>query len=115
MSRSLARELIPGLQDRTCPACKRRMWSPYWDQRDGPPGLKATVDHIKPRWRGGTNAPRNLRVICADCNIRKGGSYEKPSPERPPTAGSIAGGFVRIRRRKGRLRDQWKGDQTDHG
>lgn len=32
-----------------------------------------TVDHIIPRSRGGTNARRNLRVMCAKENYRKGG------------------------------------------
>lgn len=30
-----------------------------------------TVDHCVPRSRGGTNALRNLRLLCARCNSRK--------------------------------------------
>lgn len=33
---------------------------------------EATVDHIKPASRGGTNAPSNFRILCRDCNQKKG-------------------------------------------
>src|SRR4051794_14016070 len=30
-----------------------------------------TADHIVPRSLGGAGAPGNLRVLCAECNVRK--------------------------------------------
>lgn len=32
------------------------------------------VDHIFPRWLGGTDAPENLNPSCRMCNFYKGGS-----------------------------------------
>lgn len=40
----------------------------YCGDTDGP----FTVDHIKPRSRGGKNSPRNLVVACKACNCSKG-------------------------------------------
>jgi 5-methylcytosine-specific restriction endonuclease McrA len=34
------------------------------------------VDHIVPIARGGTNAPDNLRTLCASCNVGKGAKAE---------------------------------------
>lgn len=31
-----------------------------------------TVDHVKPKWQGGTNEPSNLVTSCLDCNHEKG-------------------------------------------
>jgi len=33
---------------------------------------RATIDHLEPRCRGGTNAWRNLRLACKLCNECKG-------------------------------------------
>ena len=31
-----------------------------------------TIDHIRPRSRGGTDDPGNLQLLCAACNSTKG-------------------------------------------
>lgn len=61
-----------GKGGRNCPDCGRLMWSVQWDQKGADAGREATVDHIHPKARGGTNRMDNLRVICRDCNERKG-------------------------------------------
>ena len=38
-----------------------------------PPEVELHVDHIKPVSKGGTNDESNLRTLCADCNMGKGG------------------------------------------
>lgn len=37
---------------------------------------KLQIDHIKPIWAGGKSTPYNLRTLCWECNIGKGGFYE---------------------------------------
>lgn len=32
----------------------------------------ATVDHIKPIWKGGTDKRDNLQTLCRKCNLDKG-------------------------------------------
>lgn len=34
-----------------------------------------TVDHIRPKSKGGTNHPDNLQPMCAPCNTEKGAKY----------------------------------------
>lgn len=34
-------------------------------------GAQLTLDHVKPRERGGTNAARNLVTACLACNSRR--------------------------------------------
>lgn len=43
---------------------------------DADPGRRATIEHIVPRSRGGTNDWQNLALACHRCNvIRAGGRY----------------------------------------
>lgn len=35
---------------------------------------RLAVDHVLPLTRGGTNDPKNLRVLCKSCNSKKGNS-----------------------------------------
>lgn len=39
-------------------------------------GVLLTVDHIRPRVRGGGNAGHNLAACCTGCNSRKGATWE---------------------------------------
>lgn len=32
----------------------------------------ATLEHVIPRWAGGTNAMTNLAIACAQCNVEAG-------------------------------------------
>jgi hypothetical protein len=41
-----------------------------------------TADHIVPRSLGGAGAPRNLRVLCAECNVRKADGCTVPTVTR---------------------------------
>lgn len=47
----------------------------------------ATVDHVLPKARGGTNSVKNFTLACAKCNLRKGhkdvepGQYKSDEPE----------------------------------
>lgn len=36
----------------------------------------ATIDHIKPRSKGGTDHPTNLILACKKCNVAKGNMEE---------------------------------------
>lgn len=35
-------------------------------------GVYLSIDHIKPKSKGGTHARENLRVLCTPCNTKKG-------------------------------------------
>lgn len=45
---------------RRCPYCWRLMAR-----------YSETLDHIRPKCRGGTNSCRNTAVVCSECNSRK--------------------------------------------
>lgn len=51
-----------------CRYCGRRLNQ----QSNNTDPLDATIDHIHPRSRGGTNKRRNLVACCLECNRRKG-------------------------------------------
>lgn len=53
-----------------CGVCGVEMVRPRPNQPNTEPNV-ATIDHIIARCLGGTNAPSNLRVICAGCNTSK--------------------------------------------
>lgn len=36
-----------------------------------------TIDHIKPKWAGGSNNPSNLTTLCRDCNHKKGNNEKQ--------------------------------------
>lgn len=36
------------------------------------PGVYLSIDHIKPKSKGGTNDRENLCVLCTTCNTEKG-------------------------------------------
>jgi 5-methylcytosine-specific restriction endonuclease McrA len=38
---------------------------------------KLHLDHIIPISRGGTSSTENLRVLCADCNLKKSDSLDE--------------------------------------
>lgn len=39
---------------------------------------RATIDHIKPKSKGGNSRLDNLALYCQPCNGRKGNQYEEP-------------------------------------
>ena len=50
-----------------CPHCGIGLWWPESGAARNS-SREATLDHIVPRWRGGSNAIKNLRIICLLCN-----------------------------------------------
>ncbi|KGG19285.1 HNH endonuclease [Prochlorococcus marinus] len=46
------------------------------------PQVRLEVDHIIPRSKGGSNAPSNLRTLCAECNSGKSDSMPKEHQEK---------------------------------
>ena len=65
------RKTLLKFADRRCPDCKRLMWSHHWENGPGALAGMATVDHIHPKSKGGTDDMENLRVICHACNNAK--------------------------------------------
>lgn len=75
-SPSQAARLIPLLAKRdgwVCHLCKEPIDRAL---KDGP--RRATLDHLLPRSRGGTNAKGNLKLAHAECNETRG---NRPLPE----------------------------------
>ncbi|MCY7274406.1 MAG: HNH endonuclease [Phormidesmis sp. CAN_BIN44] len=42
------------------------------------PSEKLTLDHLRPRSRGGSNSLENLRLACLSCNRSRGNSPYPP-------------------------------------
>lgn len=57
-----------------CPRCARS-GEIRWDA-DAPRFVGLHLDHIRPRARGGADAPENLQLLCPACNFRKGARWE---------------------------------------
>jgi 5-methylcytosine-specific restriction endonuclease McrA len=49
----------------------------YWCHETFSPH-QLTLDHLKPRSRGGSNKLENLRLACFPCNNRRSDSLERP-------------------------------------
>jgi 5-methylcytosine-specific restriction endonuclease McrA len=41
----------------------------------------ATIEHIRPRSRGGTNDLKNLALACVNCNNEKGRNADRKAPD----------------------------------
>lgn len=81
-NKSVLTDLLVNRDERLCRYCRIRLadeadylW--HYDE-DGasytiPAGVGwATIDHVVPIARGGTNDLENLVLACSDCNTRKG-------------------------------------------
>ncbi len=63
---------------------------------------RLTIDHVVPRYRGGTHSWKNLVTACAGCNLRKGGrtliearmELQKPPGEPQATAMYLFGAHL---------------------
>jgi 5-methylcytosine-specific restriction endonuclease McrA len=62
---SAVREMLSAACGKPCPDCSKPM--ARWLSR-----RVASLDHIVPVSKGGSNEISNLRVICNRCNARKG-------------------------------------------
>jgi 5-methylcytosine-specific restriction endonuclease McrA len=73
-----------------CPLCRRPLDWTSWHQGKRSL-LTPEVDHIVPISLGGNvQADENLRVICHDCNLRRGNQLFTPSsPSSAPTAWTV--------------------------
>jgi len=49
-----------------------------WWCKDCLPSEKLTLDHLKPKSRGGSNSLENLRLACFLCNNSRGNSLYPP-------------------------------------
>ena len=71
----------------TCPLCNRPL---AWGTTRQP--LSPEPDHIIPHARGGADSMDNLRIICRDCNIKRGNGGRRKTMNRviiaPPTSGN---------------------------
>lgn len=68
-----------------CPDCGREMIDSYKVDAPADPmqdrqdfiGRLLTIDHIRPRAKGGKSRLDNLRLCCMDCNKIKGSKFER--------------------------------------
>jgi 5-methylcytosine-specific restriction endonuclease McrA len=58
----------------------------YWCHETFHPN-QLTLDHLKPRSRGGSNKLENLRLACFPCNNRRSDSLERPGKGNIPGLG----------------------------
>lgn len=62
-------------QDGKCKWCKRKMGlKPFGEMAPLAP-LTATIDHVKPRSKGGKDSFENSVAACCECNGKKGDVY----------------------------------------
>lgn len=69
---SLRRDLLKKRfkkQDGLCAICGLKMFKPFVN---GPPSLKATLDHIIPLSKGGLDHWENVQAVHHKCNQEKG-------------------------------------------
>lgn len=111
---------------KTCPVCACGMWNRELLGTTGPAARRMTIDHIRPKSRGGSDKKKNLRVICEHCNKKKGNAVS--AQVRPPKSALPQAGWGRTeameaaerRVRKSRksgfddLEDEW-GDRKGRG
>ncbi|WP_204153736.1 HNH endonuclease [Leptolyngbya sp. CCY15150] len=56
----------------------------WWWCRRCLPAKQLTLDHLKPKSRGGSNSLENLRLACSRCNHSRGDSLYPPQvPSHP--------------------------------
>jgi ATP adenylyltransferase len=72
MRRRVFRE--DGFKCATCGVCgfERRFPKGGYGYYTDKPGLYLSIDHIVAKSKGGSNERANLRVLCTDCNTKKG-------------------------------------------
>ena len=68
-----SRKILWNMGNHHCPICGVKMVN------KGSPKLHnfATIDHIVPKSKGGTNNIENLRLICRKCNNKRGNKIEE--------------------------------------
>jgi len=54
-----------------CHFCRKEVVIHHWSANYNGPDL-ATVDHVIPLSRGGSDHPSNMVVACRPCNLKKG-------------------------------------------
>lgn len=62
------RQKIYRKTDKRCAYCGRRVFETVPDSSP----VRLTIDHIKPKVKGGTNHIQNLILACRECNQLKG-------------------------------------------
>ena len=68
-------------QQGLCALCGEQMPQTRWDTPHATvwKKMRPTIDHIRPRSKGGGDAPENLQLAHAVCNKRKGAHW-RPTP-----------------------------------